>query len=64
MPAVLNAANEIAVRAFLEKKISYIGITEIIEKVMEIHDKRDIFTIEEVIQSDIWARTQAESLIN
>ena len=49
MPAVLNAANEIAVGAFLDSRISYIGITDIIEKVMEIHDKRDIFTIEDVI---------------
>ncbi|MGI9534010.1 MAG: 1-deoxy-D-xylulose-5-phosphate reductoisomerase, partial [Thermodesulfobacteriota bacterium] len=64
MPTVLNAANEIAVEAFLDKKISYIGITDIIQKVMEIHNKRDIFTIEDVIQSDIWARTQARSLIN
>ena len=64
MPTALNAANEVAVRAFLDKKISYIGITDIIEKVMEIHDKRDIFTIEDVIQSDIWARSQAKSLIH
>ena len=64
MPSVMNAANEIAVGAFLDKKISYIEITEIIEKVMQIHDKRNIFTIEDVIQSDIWARTQTNILVN
>ena len=64
MPAVLNAANEIAVGAFLDKRISYVAITEIIEKVMEIHQKKDIFTIDDVIESDIWARTKASSLIN
>lgn len=64
MPAVLNAANEIAVGAFLDKRISYVAITEIIEKVMEIHRKKDIFTIDDVIESDIWARTKANSIIN
>ncbi len=63
MPCVMSAANEVAVEAFLNKRIGYIGITELIAKVMEIHDKKDIFTIEDVIQSDNWARFHASCLI-
>lgn len=64
MPCVMNAANEIAVEAFLNERISYVKITEIIEKVMEIHDKKDILTVQDVLQSDQWARSYARGLIN
>lgn len=64
MPCVMNAANEIAVEAFLNERISYVEITEIIEKVMEIHDKKDILTVQDVLRSDEWARSYASGLIN
>ncbi len=64
MPAVLNAANEIAVNEFLNKKINYTDIVKIIEKVMEVHKRKDIFSIEDSLAADRWARSEAESLIN
>lgn len=64
MPAVLNAANEIAVNEFLNKKINYTDIVKIIEKVMELHKTEDIFSIEDSLAADRWARSEAKSLIN
>ena len=64
MPAVLNAANEIAVNEFLNKKINYTDIVKIVEKVMEVHKRKDIFSIEDSLSADEWARSEAESLIN
>ncbi len=64
MPAVLNAANEIAVNEFLNKKINYTEIVSIIEKVMELHKREDIFSIEDSLVADRWARSVAKSIIN
>ena len=64
MPAVLNAANEIAVKEFLNKNINYTDIVKIVEKVMEVHKRKDIFSIEDSLSADEWARSEAESLIN
>ncbi len=64
MPAVLNAANEIAVNEFLNKKINYTDIIRIVEKVMELHKTEDIFSIEDSLVADRWARSEAKSLIN
>lgn len=64
MPAVLNAANEIAVNEFLNKNISYTDIVRIIEKVMELHKREDIFSIEDSLVADRWARSEAKSIIN
>ena len=64
MPAVLNAANEIAVNEFLNKKIKYTDIVSIIEKVMELHKREDIFSIEDSLVADRWARSVAKSIIN
>ena len=63
MPAVLNAANEIAVNEFLNKKINYTDIVKIIEKVMELHKTEDIFSIEDSLVADRWARSEAKSII-
>lgn len=62
LPAVMNAANEIAVAAFLAEKISYLQITDIVETVCSHHDvseERDLATILEV---DSWARRTAGEL--
>ncbi len=64
MPAVLNAANEIAVTAFLEKKIRFTEIMSIVEKTMEAHSPFDISCIDDVMSADSWARSYASSLIN
>lgn len=56
MPAVLNAANEVVVDAFLNKKISFMQIPEIIHKVMDEHICISSPTLEEILACDEWAR--------
>lgn len=63
MAAVLNAANEIAVAAFLKRQIKFTEIINIIKKVMSMHSKQQISSIECIIETDKWARATAESLI-
>ena len=60
MPAVLNAANEIAVEAFLGRRIGFLGIPKIIEKTMRSH--RLIYTpaLADIFAADAWARETAE----
>lgn len=59
LPAVLNAANEIAVAAFLEEKLSFLGISEIIEKTMEQHTLINGPNLDDILESDKWARRTA-----
>jgi len=63
MPAVLNAANEIAVTAFLEKKIGFYDISRVAETVCERHDRKDEPRIEEILEADRWARVEALNTI-
>lgn len=64
MPAVLNAANEIAIDAFLEGKIGFLQIPMLIEKTMEGHKPLSVESIEDVIDADSWARNAARRLID
>lgn len=59
MPAVLNAANEIAVAAFLEERIGFTHIPKVVETVMAAHEVRSHADIEEIIDADAWARRKA-----
>ncbi len=61
-PAVLNAANEIAVHAFLEGKISFVEIPKIVSTVMKLHEPYDV-TLDTVLKADQWARDTASSYI-
>jgi 1-deoxy-D-xylulose-5-phosphate reductoisomerase len=63
IPAVLNAANEIAVEAFLDGELSYLGIAKLVERVMEMHVTHAIETIENVMEADEWARRTARDVI-
>jgi 1-deoxy-D-xylulose-5-phosphate reductoisomerase len=63
MPAVLNGANEIAVASFLDEKIGFLDIPDIIEKVMEMHKPYPIDSIEKVEEADRWARDTARTLL-
>lgn len=63
MPAVLNAANEVAVQAFLDGRIKLSDISGIIEKVMASHITKSPGTIAAVLEADRWSRESAnESL--
>ncbi len=63
MPAVLNAANEIAVVAFLEGHIGFLQIPMLIERTMEAHTAYAIDHIEGVMEADSWARHRAEEAL-
>ena len=63
MPAVFNAANESAVAAFLEERISFLAIARVVEETMSRHSPQRLSSIEEVMEIDTWARRQARELI-
>ena len=64
MPAAMNAANEIAVAAFLDKRIAYTAIPHIVEKVMEGHDREDLVSIEQVEDVDRRSREAASAIVS
>ena len=59
LPAVLNAANEIAVAAFLAKRISFPDIWKTVASVMEKHRVIPHAGLEEILAADEWARREA-----
>ena len=63
MPCVLNAANEAAVEAFLDEKISFSGITSVVSGTMARHEVKKGVEIEEIIKASEWARSRAEDII-
>jgi len=63
MPTVLNGANEIAVAAFLDGKINFLDIPDLIERTMEAHQSHTVDSIEEIIGSDKWARNTAREVL-
>jgi len=64
VPAVMNAANEIAVEAFLNRRLSFSGIPKVIEKVMLQHRKSDLTSVEIALSADRWGRDEAQEMIN
>jgi len=63
VPAVLNAANEIAVEGFLAEKIGYNDIPVIIKKTMDTHELAAADSIDAVLAADLWARQYASELL-
>jgi 1-deoxy-D-xylulose-5-phosphate reductoisomerase len=64
MPAVLNAANEIAVNAFLKKSITFYDIPRIIEQIMASHTPCAKPDLEAILKADAWAREEALKIIS
>lgn len=62
MPVVLNAANEVAVNKFLQKEIRFKHIPEIIEKVLNRHNKVRTPSLNNIFEIDDWARTMVEEV--
>ncbi len=62
MPAVLNAANEVAVAAFLERRVGFREIHRIIDRTMQSHAPRHAKSVEEILEVDRWAREKAVSV--
>ena len=63
LPAVLNAANEVAVQAFVDQRLSFVGIAQVVEKVMSKMAGGAGQTLEELLQCDSEARRLAEEFI-
>ena len=60
-PAVLNAANEVAVSAFLNGSIKFTEIPLLLQRVMEEHEVKSVHTIEDILKADHWARERAKA---
>jgi 1-deoxy-D-xylulose-5-phosphate reductoisomerase len=60
LPAVLNAANEVAVEAFLNGQLTFPGIWQTVERVMTAHQVIAHPTLEALIEADGWARSEAK----
>lgn len=63
VPAVLNAANEVAVNAFLQKEILFTDIVKVVEKTINKHSTINNPDISDIFASDKWARELADNLI-
>jgi 1-deoxy-D-xylulose-5-phosphate reductoisomerase len=59
LPAVLNAANEVAVNAFVERKINFPQISELVARVMDRHTVAAHPRLEQILEADTWARKEA-----
>lgn len=63
LPAVFNAANEVAVEKFLNRKIIFPNIWRSVEKVMLAHENVEHPTLEQIKKADAWARQEAEKVL-
>jgi len=59
LPAVLNAANEVAVEAFVNRKINFPQIFETVRRTMDAHEVVSHPTLEQILEADRWARRTA-----
>lgn len=62
-PAVLNAANEVAVQAFLGERLAFSSIVPTVERVLEAHTPSAVETLEEALAWDRWGRERAQELL-
>ena len=63
LPAVMNAANEIAVAAFLDQKVRFPEIWRIVEQVMNRHTPVAHPNLDAILRADQWARAQAQGCV-
>jgi 1-deoxy-D-xylulose-5-phosphate reductoisomerase len=63
LPAVMNAANEIAVAAFLNRQVGFPDIWHIVEEVMNRHTPVAHSDLDAILQADQWARNEAQGCV-
>jgi 1-deoxy-D-xylulose-5-phosphate reductoisomerase len=63
-PAVLNAANEVAVGRFLDRRIRFGEIVETVRAVLDRHVPRSATSLEAVLAADDWARREADAMLD
>lgn len=64
LPCAMNAANEVAVAAFLEGECPYLGIADCVETVMDAHDVQPVQSIEQLVEVDARSRATACDFIS
>ena len=64
MPAVLNAANEIAVERFLAGELPFVAIVDIVRRVLDRHSGNvsAVTSVDEALHWDAWARNEARGI--
>ncbi|HUG09276.1 MAG TPA: 1-deoxy-D-xylulose-5-phosphate reductoisomerase [Acidimicrobiia bacterium] len=62
-PAVMNAADEIAVEAFLQRRLGFLGIADVVARTLEAIAWREVDTVEDVVEVDAEARSVAAGLV-
>ncbi len=63
-PAVINAANEIAVAAFLERRLNFGDIAAVIDSVLQQHHVKPVRSLEDALTADAWARDRAGAALS
>jgi 1-deoxy-D-xylulose-5-phosphate reductoisomerase len=63
MPAVLNAANEVAVQSFLDRRVPLTGIATVVNQAMQEHVPGPASELEEIVEADCWARRRTAEVI-
>ena len=63
-PAVLNAANEVAVGAFLSRRLEFPGIPRVVESVLRRHRPAPVTSLASVLEADAWSRGVAEEILS
>ncbi len=63
MPAVLNAANEVAVEGFVNRRLSFPGISQTVRRTLETHTPLEHPSLEQIREADAWARQAAAATI-
>ncbi len=62
LPAVFNAANEVAVEAFCDGRVTFERIPRLVGEVMDLHEVVEAPSLEAILEADIWARAEAHRL--
>jgi 1-deoxy-D-xylulose-5-phosphate reductoisomerase len=62
LPAVLNAANEMAVEAFVSEKVNFVQIPETVRRTMDRHKVISHPSLDQILEADAWARKEASSV--
>jgi 1-deoxy-D-xylulose-5-phosphate reductoisomerase len=63
-PAVLNAANEVAVKAFLDGKLSFVEIHEVVKQTLNRHRVKENPSFDDILNADKWSRQEANRIVS
>ncbi len=64
MSAALNAANEVAVAAYLQEGIAFHDIADVIRRTMDAHEPGNVGVLDDALEADRWAREKADALVH